>query len=885
MMLAIGPKGRGDDVNEEREFYNTDTFDGSDDDSESDSNSSSSDSSQNCITNNSANIDSDSSPSNYDQGDGAFDRDCYTGHNSPLKHEGCINTATWLEDWRVVSQKDLFSSNNTGLGPVKSNECSTQIMTSGDDRVVKIWDVSGYMGSICDDSEKYPCSREMCTLRYQESVGGASLLATLSTGHTMNIFHLSSIPGNPGKICTCGADGYLRMEDCESSAISSHGLASNQASTVIVSPLEERDNLFYHDICFSHDFLDEKTGLLCTESRGLFLFDIRLPPSRQVGTLSLEGNFTACKACAILSPRIGSALPYVTGDGVDFLPSSTYCLVGGTSSDVMLFDIRALSTGDTPMRTVLKYRPSSLNMYDDVSVSGIDISKDGKEFLVSYESDTIYSFPLSSTNIELGVERNTSNDCVNQLSETACYGGHLNHLTFLKAAKFAGPNDEYIVTGSDSGHAWIYDRNRGSVVSFLKADSTTCNGVIPHKRLPIFVTYGIDSTAKLWRAASATSDSFQDSLEDRYITYQNTPYEKSPIVSDWCLVQKKLNYLIEGSKLKVKEFYPDNVPNFRKTRGGISNAIQDLPKVLQHNLWCCIDSNNMKSGIPKFSARLSNIRLRHFAFMKGIKQDSNMPWMVAEHPHISSSTIESNIRDDFADYPSDWLQFDALFTENPKSIGFGDRQDRYSPPTIAAPYSKLHDVITLLKSNGNIAVKQQKFNFAASLYDKAIRYCAMIFMNYPCGDLVVVSKSGKENSSWSPFVKLLVSCRLNLALAMQMKDISDWKGSIEQAQRVLSELKPFICTNISGDDLSLNTAEYIEVKEFQAKALFRLGCAWQACSQYQEAMKSFQNSVKVTREIKQGEVENVVLRRLAETKRLSAKQKNKRRKKYKAMFA
>ena len=50
-------------------------------------------------------------------------------------------------------------------------------------------------------------------------------------------------------------------------------------------------------------------------------------------------------------------------------------------------------------------------------------------------------------------------------------------------------------------------------------------------------------------------------------------------------------------------------------------------------------------------------------------------------------------------------------------------------------------------------------------------------------------------------------------------------------------------------------------------------------------MKSFQNSVKVTREIKQGEVENVVLRRLAETKRLSAKQKNKRRKKYKAMFA
>lgn len=29
-------------------------------------------------------------------------------------------------------------------------------------------------------------------------------------------------------------------------------------------------------------------------------------------------------------------------------------------------------------------------------------------------------------------------------------------------------------------------------------DSRTCNGVIPHPFLPVFVSYGIDSTAKLW---------------------------------------------------------------------------------------------------------------------------------------------------------------------------------------------------------------------------------------------------------------------------------------------------------------------------------------------------------------------------------------------------
>ena len=30
-------------------------------------------------------------------------------------------------------------------------------------------------------------------------------------------------------------------------------------------------------------------------------------------------------------------------------------------------------------------------------------------------------------------------------------------------AKYAGPNDEYICTGSDSGHAWIYDKQTGAV--------------------------------------------------------------------------------------------------------------------------------------------------------------------------------------------------------------------------------------------------------------------------------------------------------------------------------------------------------------------------------------------------------------------------------------
>ena len=48
-------------------------------------------------------------------------------------------------------------------------------------------------------------------------------------------------------------------------------------------------------------------------------------------------------------------------------------------------------------------------------------------------------------------------------------------------------------------------------MSLLNADHSTCNGVIPHPSLPIFITYGIDSTAKLWRGTIPVGPHVDDS--------------------------------------------------------------------------------------------------------------------------------------------------------------------------------------------------------------------------------------------------------------------------------------------------------------------------------------------------------------------------------------
>ena len=65
---------------------------------------------------------------------------------------------------------------------------------------------------------------------------------------------------------------------------------------------------------------------------------------------------------------------------------------GGSSSEVHLYDIRmdgAASSSDSGDRIVQTYRPKEFCHDTAVSVSGLDITKDGKELLVSYENDQV----------------------------------------------------------------------------------------------------------------------------------------------------------------------------------------------------------------------------------------------------------------------------------------------------------------------------------------------------------------------------------------------------------------------------------------------------------------------------------------------------------------
>jgi hypothetical protein len=633
-----------------------------------------------------------------------------------MRHGGCINTASWLDcPWRLSlagADGSIIPSSGTA-NVVSSIESTTQLVTSGDDRTVKFWDVRDAMGSanqlpggwdtFCPfaSTKRPPCQSSIRSSWIGENsrpdqntkfAGAVSNLATMSTGHRSNVFDVKPVSAQPGKVLTCAADGYLRLCDLQ-----------GDRSTVVIHPLaDETDGMSQlfssGTMAFSHHFLNANTGLLCSE-RGLHRFDLRLSPREQQSESLLPGSNT-CKACAIWAP-FGSPS---NGD-----VESNFVFAGGTSDFVGLYDLRM---DGSRLECLQKYKPLCFDSDSGTAVSGLDVSKDGKELLVSYEGDSIYTFPTfykSSSAAGPTLEEveqvpsawfSGGDDEETHLPELASYGAHLNRRTFLKNARYAGPNDEYICTGSDSGHAWIYERSSGAVVSFLGADTVTCNGIIPHPSLPVFVTYGIDSTAKLWRGTGPVDCKVDDSPAGRAKCSEEQRYEMSPICRSWSGVQCLLRHFGGGKG----NFFPDYVASgeelsdrdsFASSRKRgidgydsppVGNTMRTLPYVLRQNRFQCYRAIHQNHECPvesvfDFDHRVSVIRSCNQADRLGLPWKANAPWLLK--PVESKYAKKIHSADLVLDNPSDWIAYDdemALAPMPSRSSFFpehysGDKQD------------------------------------------------------------------------------------------------------------------------------------------------------------------------------------------------------------------
>ncbi|XP_043242892.1 DDB1- and CUL4-associated factor 6-like [Amphibalanus amphitrite] len=76
------------------------------------------------------------------------------------------------------------------------------------------------------------------------------------------------------------------------------------------------------------------------------------------------------------------------------------------------------------------------------------------------------------------------------------YTGHRNARTMIKEANFWG--SDHVLSGSDCGHVFIWNRHTGRLVAVLEADRHVVNCVQPHPLDPLLATSGIDYDVKLW---------------------------------------------------------------------------------------------------------------------------------------------------------------------------------------------------------------------------------------------------------------------------------------------------------------------------------------------------------------------------------------------------
>ncbi|KAF3901590.1 hypothetical protein ABW21_db0203710 [Orbilia brochopaga] len=80
---------------------------------------------------------------------------------------------------------------------------------------------------------------------------------------------------------------------------------------------------------------------------------------------------------------------------------------------------------------------------------------------------------------------------------TRLYRGHCNVQT-VKDVNFYGLRDEYVVSGSDCGHVFIWDKETTELIQILHGDSSVVNVVQGHPTEPMLAVSGIDDTIKIF---------------------------------------------------------------------------------------------------------------------------------------------------------------------------------------------------------------------------------------------------------------------------------------------------------------------------------------------------------------------------------------------------
>jgi WD40 repeat protein len=166
--------------------------------------------------------------------------------------------------------------------------------------------------------------------------------------------------------------------------------------------------------------------------------------------------------------------------------SSLFSVAFGGSSQIPL--VPSVSSPVSSLRPILSstFENTNENEVNTLKITpGVTQLINGEDCLVDLPS----SEPIQSE----------SSESIQSTSFVQVYKGQRNEMT-VKGIYFMGNKSEYVITGCDSGHLFIFNTLSGKIEAMLLADSRgAVNCVAPHPRgLPIILSCGLDTRAKLF---------------------------------------------------------------------------------------------------------------------------------------------------------------------------------------------------------------------------------------------------------------------------------------------------------------------------------------------------------------------------------------------------
>ncbi|XP_071864563.1 DDB1- and CUL4-associated factor 8-like isoform X2 [Bombus fervidus] len=276
---------------------------------------------------------------------------------------------------------------------------------------------------------------------------------SFASGHRSNMFQAKWLPFDEENLmATCARDGQVRLLDIRRGV--SRKLATHNAPT--------------HKLALHPD--TPHVIVSVGEDAKVLSIDIREE-----------------KPTKLLVVRDGTFHVQLYSVHCNPLKSNEFC-VAGRSQRVRVYDRRNVS------KPIHELCPSHLTDKKHVHVTCALYNYDGTEVLASYNDEDVYLFDAISP----------------QLGDFAHkYEGHRNNAT-VKGVNFFGPKSEFVISGSDCGNIFIWDKNTEAIVNWMPGDEQgVVNCLEPHPHIPILATSGLDCDVKVWAPSCEDPPSFR----------------------------------------------------------------------------------------------------------------------------------------------------------------------------------------------------------------------------------------------------------------------------------------------------------------------------------------------------------------------------------------